>query len=316
MKDEQQAVSIVVPVKNEEENIAAFCDAVKKVLGSEAYELVFVDDGSTDGSWDKIRALADRDKHVKGVSFSRNFGKEAALMAGLSFASGDCVVTIDGDMQHPVEKIPEFIEQWRRGAKVVEGIKLERGKEGAAHRMLAHLFYRILGRSVGRDVDNTSDYKLIDREIADIILKMPEQHMFYRAITSWVGFKTASVSYEVGERRSGKSKWPAGKLIGYAFNNIAVFTSAPLQVITGFGIAFFLLAVVIGAISMIRWLSGNAMEGFTTVILLQLISGSIIMFALGLIGYYLGKIYEEMKKRPRYIISEKLGDFEDKGSKA
>lgn len=310
MRGENKLISLILPVYNEEDVI---CEMVSKLndfhperFGT-VFEVVIVDDGSKDGSWRKIEELSRRYENVRGVSFSRHFGKEAALVAGLAYSKGDAIVTIDSDMQHPIDKIGDFIICWQNGAKVVEGIKVSRGKENRIHRALAGSFYGMMSLAIGQKISNSSDFKLLDREVVDVILKMPEKQMFYRAITSWVGFETNYVEYEVLERQSGKSKWSPFQLFLYAIRNITSFSSAPLQMITIFAILFFVLAVVEGILVIIKLVNGTAVEGFATVILLQLISGAIIMFALGLIGYYISKLFDEARGRPRFIVEKETG---------
>lgn len=304
-------VSIVLPVYNEENIIENTVLEVEKILDSLklSYEMILVDDGSEDDTWKKIDKIEKerRGGIFKGILFSRNFGKEAALLAGLAYSKGDAVITMDSDLQHPPEKIPEFIKIWKNGYKIVEGIKSSRGDETTIHHTFASAFYKLLSRAVGTDMNNTSDFKLLDREVVNVILQMPEKQMFYRAISAWVGFKSTTVEFEVQKRTYGESKWTAVKLTQYAIRNITSFTSAPLQVITVLGGLFFLLAIFVGIFAMIKWVNGSAVEGFTTVILLQLIYGSITMFAMGLIGYYISKLSDEIRNRPRYIVEKEIG---------
>lgn len=305
-------LSIVVPAYNEEGLLVKLMEELSVTLTDFKqydYEVIFVNDGSTDGTWKEVCKLHEKTNmggRIWGISFSRNFGKEAAIMAGLAYANGGAVITMDSDLQHPPEVIPEFIQKWREGHKIVEGIKKNRGDESRLYRFFADRFYRIMSRAVGRDLRNTSDYKLLDREVVNILLKMPEKQIFYRAITSWVGFDTAYVEYDVKKRLSGKSKWSAAGLFLYAVRNITAFSSAPLQIITVCSICFFALGLYEGVLTLIRVVSGTAAEGFATVIILQLISGSIIMLGLGLIGFYLSKIYDEIRNRPQYIIEDKM----------
>ena len=229
------------------------------------------------------------------------------MLAGLAYASGKAVITMDSDLQHPPETICKFLDVWKEGYKVVEGVKSNRGQETVGYSLFAKGFYRMLSRALGKNLVNASDFKLLDREVVDVILKMPEKQMFYRAITSWVGFKSITIEYEVKERKYGKSKWTTVQLIQYAIRNITSFTSAPLQIITICSLLFLALGIWQGILAIVKWATGSALEGFTTVILLQFISGSIIMFALGLIGYYIAKLNDEIRNRPRYIIEEKIG---------
>ena len=253
-----------------------------------------------------IEKAAEKDNHVAGVHFSRNFGKESAMMAGLASAGGDCCVVMDCDLQHPPETVVEMYRLWEQGYEVVEGVKHSRGKESLAHRASAGMFYKIISKAVGIDMSRASDFKLLDRKAVDALLEMPERNAFFRALSAWIGYKTTSVEFDVREREEGVSKWSTKSLIRYAITNIVSFSSAPMQLVTGAGVFMFLLAVVLGIQTLVHYFTGNAVEGFTTVILLLLLIGSILMISLGIIGYYISKIYEEVKGRPRYLISRKI----------
>jgi len=302
-------LTVVLPAYNEAENVPLAAEAVSKILtGADIpHELVFVDDGSKDGTWAAIRAAGERFPQVRGVKFSRNFGKEAAIFAGLAQAKGDCAAVMDCDLQHPPEKLVEMYRLWQNGAQVVEGVKASRGKENPLHTFAAGSFYHILSRSTGIDMSRASDFKLLDRRAVDVLLAMREKNAFFRALSSWIGFETAQVEFEVQPRRAGSSKWPLRKLFKYAMTNIAAFSTAPLQLVTLLGAAVFLCSVALGGWSLWQKLSGRALEGFTTVILLQLVIGSALMICLGIIGYYIAKIYEEIKDRPRYIVADRWG---------
>ena len=271
------------------------------------YEIVFVDDGSKDATWMEIENAGKEDEHVNGVHFSRNFGKESAMMAGLENAGGDCVVVMDCDLQHPPETIVEMYRLWQQGYEVVEGVKRTRGKESVFHKMSAGLFYKMISKAVKIDMSRASDFKLMDRRAVEALLEMPERNAFFRALSSWIGFKTVSVEFDVHEREVGESKWSTKSLIRYAISNIVSFSSAPMMLVGFTGILGFLFAAILGIQTLVNYFSGNAVEGFTTVILLILIMGSFILMGLGIIGYYIAKIYEEVKCRPRYIISRKIG---------
>ena len=271
------------------------------------YELLFVDDGSKDKTWSEIQRCAENDPHVVGVHFSRNFGKEAAMFAGLETAKGDCAVVIDCDLQHPPEKIVEMYRLWEEGYEVVEGIKADRGEETGFHKFAANSFYGIISRATGMDMGSSSDFKLLDRKVVDTLNALPERAVFFRALSFWVGYRKTEVQYCVQERTEGESKWSTKSLIKYAITNIASFSSAPLPIVTVMGVLTLAIAVVFGVISLVQKIAGTAQPGFTTVILLLLIIGSFLMISLGIIGYYLARIYDEVKGRPRYIISRVCG---------
>ena len=302
-------LSVVLPSYNEEKMISIAAERLGSILSGAGidYELLFVDDGSKDKTWDEIQRCARADSHVVGVHFSRNFGKEAAMFAGLETAKGDCVVVIDCDLQHPPEKIVEMYRLWEQGYEVVEGIKEDRGEESGFHKFAANSFYSLISRATGMDMASSSDFKLLDRKVVDTLNALPERNVFFRALSFWVGYKKAEVRYCVQERTAGESKWSTRSLIKYAITNITSFSSAPLHLVTGMGVLTLIVALVFGVISLVQKLTGVALGGFTTVILLLLFIGSMLMISLGIIGFYLARIYDEIKGRPRYIISRICG---------
>ena len=305
-------LSVVLPSYNEEEMVPVAARTVHEILAAEGidHELLFVDDGSRDATWQRIREAAASVPAVRGVHFSRNFGKEAAIFAGLNEAKGDCVAVIDCDLQHPPEKLVEMYRLWEQGFEVIEGVKSDRGKESVMHRFAAKTFYAIISRATGIDMSRASDFKLLDRKAVNVILTMREKRAFFRALSSWVGFRTTEVSYEVRERTAGESKWSTWSLMKYAVSNITAFTAMPLHLVTVFGVITLLISVVLGIIALVQKIAGTALGGFTTVIILLLFLGSLIMISLGIIGYYVGNIYEEIKDRPRYIIADTCGEKE------
>ncbi len=302
-------LSVILPSYNEEKMIAKATERMAEILQPEKidYELLFIDDGSRDSTWAQINEAAEKDSHVVGVHFSRNFGKEAAMFAGLEQARGDCCVVIDCDLQHPPEKIVEMYRLWEQGYEVVEGIKEDRGEESGLHKFAANSFYGLISKATGMDMSSSSDFKLLDRKVVDTLNSLPERNVFFRALSFWVGYKKTSVSYCVQERTEGVSKWSTKSLIKYALTNISSFSSAPLHIVTVLGFIMLAVSVVLGIIALVQKISGVALGGFTTVILLLLFSASIIMISLGIIGYYIARIYDEIKGRPRYIISRICG---------
>ena len=306
-------ISLIVPCYNEEEAMPLFYKEASRVAaemkashGAE-FEFIFVDDGSRDGTLRVARELHAQDPRVRYVSFSRNFGKEAAMFAGLEQARGDCCVVIDCDLQHPPEKIVEMYRLWEQGYEVVEGIKEDRGEESGLHKFAANSFYGLISKATGMDMSSSSDFKLLDRKVVDTLNSLPERNVFFRALSFWVGYKKTSVSYCVQERTEGVSKWSTKSLIKYALTNISSFSSAPLHIVTVLGFIMLAVAFVLGIIALVQKISGVALGGFTTVILLLLFSASVIMISLGIIGYYIARIYDEIKGRPRYIISRICG---------
>lgn len=299
-------LSVVLPAYNEEQNIANTVRVLSGVLeqGGIPYELVFISDGSVDATYEEIEREAASNPHVKGAQFSRNFGKEAAIFAGLELACGDAVVVMDCDLQHPPSVIPQMWKLWQDGVEVVEGIKSSRGKESLWHRISAGLFYKLMSKLIKMDMNASSDFKLLDRKVVNVLLELPERNTFFRALTFWAGFRTESVEYEVQERQFGESKWSFFSLMKYAVSNATSFSTLPLQLITVMGMVMILFSVILAIQTMVKYLTGTAVEGFTTVILLILIVGGFLMLSLGIIGHYLARIYEEVKGRPKYIIGK------------
>ncbi len=309
-------LSVIIPSYNENENIRKTAAAVAEILRSEqiVYELIFVDDGSSDGTWGEITAAGEEDPNVRGIGFSRNFGKEGAIFAGLRSAQGDCAAVIDCDLQHPPELIPKMYRLWEGGAEVVEAVKASRGREGLFHRLFAKSFYKLMKSSSGINLDGASDFKLMDRRVINALNELPERITFFRALSSWVGFKTERVEFDVQPRAAGKSKFSMKNLFKFAVNSITSFTNVPIHIITWVGVLFGIMALILGVQTLARYFRGNAAEGFSTVILLILITGACVLVGIGVIGYYLSKIYEEIKHRPRYIISRTTGKNRGKDS--
>lgn len=306
-------LSIVLPAYNENVNIMKAYHAIKKIMENAEIpaELVYVNDGSKDNTWEEICTAAKLAKkeesdaiQVKGINFSRNFGKEAAVLAGLANASGEACVVMDCDLQHPPETLVEMYSLWQQGYEVVEGVKRSRGKENPIYKTGAKLFYRLMTKATKIDMSRASDFKLLDKKVVKSILSMPERNMFFRGLSAWVGFKKTEIEFDVQEREAGESKWSKWSLVKYAVKNIAAFSTAPMQLVTIAGGLTFFGAVILAIQTLVQYFMGHAVQGFTTVILLLLIIGSVIMMSLGIVGYYIAKIYEEVKRRPVYIISE------------
>ena len=299
-------LSIIIPAYNEEKLIANTASVISGILDGAGigHELLFVDDGSSDGTWAEINRSAESNPSVRGLRFSRNFGKESAMFAGLEAAKGDCCAVLDCDLQHPPEKLVDMYRLWEQGYEVVEGIKEDRGEESGSHRFAANTFYKLISKSTGMDMSNASDFKLLDRKVVDTLNAMPERNVFFRALSFWVGFKKATVSYCVRERTVGESKWSTRQLVKYAITNIASFSSVPLHVITVLGLVMLVISIIFSFIALVQKIAGVAASGFTTVIILMLFGFSIIMISIGIIAYYIGKMYEEVKGRPRYIVAE------------
>ena len=299
-------LSVVLHAYNEQQNIAYTTEVLSGLFEQNGidYELIFVSDGSSDATYEEIEKAAAANHRVKGAQFSRNFGKEAGIFAGLELSSGDAVVVMDCDLQHPPETILTMWQKWQEGVEIVEGVKSDRGKESIFYRMSAGLFYKIMSRLIKMDMNASSDFKLLDRKVVNVLLSLPERDTFFRALTFWAGFRSETVEYEVQERRYGSSKWSLWSLMRYAIFNATSFSTLPLQIVTFAGIASIFFSIALAVQTLVRFLMGASVEGFTTVILLILIIGGMIMLSLGIIGHYIARIYEEVKGRPRYIISK------------
>ena len=297
-------LSIIIPAYNEEQCIKRAYNAIHSLLAENNIEseFIFVNDGSSDRTHEIINELSSEQDNIIGLHFSRNFGKESAISAGLAAVSGNCAVVIDCDLQHPPEKIIEMYHLWEQGYEIVEGIKKERGQEKKMHSIGAKFFYSVISHMAGFDMANSSDFKLLDRKVIDVLNKMPERG-FFRAISYWVGYNKTIVEYDVGERVDGESKWSTHGLIKYALSNISSYSTAPMQTVTVLGVLMLIISVIFGVWALIDKITGRALEGMTTVIIITIFIGSIIMISLGIIGYYIARIYEEIKGRPKYIIS-------------
>ena len=297
-------LSIIIPAYNEEQCVKRAYNAIYSLLAENNIEseFIFVNDGSSDRTYEIINELSSEQNNIIGLHFSRNFGKESAISAGLAAVSGNCAVVIDCDLQHPPEKIVEMYRLWEQGYEIVEGIKKERGQEKKMHSIGAKFFYSVISYMAGFDMANSSDFKLLDRKVIDVLNKMPERG-FFRAISYWVGYNKTIVEYDVGERVDGESKWSTHGLIKYALSNISSYSTAPMQTVTVLGVLMLIISVIFGVWALIDKITGRALEGMTTVIIIIIFIGSIIMISLGIIGYYIARIYEEIKGRPKYIIS-------------
>jgi len=302
-------ISVVIPLYNEASHLRDLLSDLKAALQAVGcpFEVVLVDDGSSDNTWTKIEDEARMWPNLCAIRLSRNFGKELALCAGLERARGNAVIVMDGDGQHPPSLLPLLIEKWRAsGVDIVEAVKLKRGRESVASRIGALTFYVILNKLSGFELKGASDFKLIDRRVRDTWLAMRERNVFFRGMTAWMGFRTIQIPFEVGPRRAGKSGWSYLRRAKLALIGITTFSSFPLRLVTFAGMIFFLFAVGLGIQTLYLKLAGRAFTGFATVILLELIIGSLLMISLGIIGEYLARIYEEVKGRPRYIVSESI----------
>jgi glycosyltransferase involved in cell wall biosynthesis len=303
--------SVVAPVYNEEETIPVFYARLTAVLEGlgEPYEIVLVNDGSRDGSYAAMCELNARDPHVKVVDFSRNFGHQVAISAGLDHARGNAVVIIDSDLQDPPEVIRELIDRWRAGAEVVYAQRRSRVGETRFKLLTAAAFYRLIARLTSVDIPrDTGDFRLLDRKVVDTLVRMRERHRFMRGLSVWVGFRQEAVRYDRAERFAGETKYPLRKMIKFSLDAITSFSHVPLQLATtlGFviaGISF--LGIIVAAI--VRLFNGGIVGQGTTISVALLLGGIQLIF-LGVIGEYLGRIYDEVRARPLYIAREVLGE--------
>ena len=299
-------LSIIIPAYNEEESLTHVAPAIHDVLDDEniSFEIIFIDDGSTDRTYMRIKELSRESDNIHGYKFSRNFGKEAAIWAGLQKINGDVCVVMDCDLQHPPSAIPKMYRAWESGYEVVEGVKSHRGSESAVYKFFSKAFYRIMASISGFDMKTSSDFKLLDKRVVNELLELKERNAFFRGLSFWVGFNSTQVEYEVAPRVYGTTKWSVVSLAKYALSNIVGFSTAPMQLVTVIGIALLIASFGVMIHTIISYFAGHSLEGFTTIILLLLLIGGGLMISLGIIGVYIAKIYDEVKSRPRFIISE------------
>jgi polyisoprenyl-phosphate glycosyltransferase len=307
-------ISVVAPVYNEGAGVDRFVRRMAEVFGEAGlrYELVLVDDGSADDSWSRVVRHGVLDPRVRGVRLSRNFGKEAAVLAGLTHAGGDAVIVIDADLQHPPSAIPAMVRAWRDGADVVEAVKRNRTGQSLAGRLAARTFNAAFTGLTKVDLVNATDFRLLSRTALDALLQLPEHSSFFRGTSSWIGFRRAAVEVEIDHREGGASRWTFRSLFRLAVNGITSFTSAPLHLVTLVGLAFAAFSVLLGVQTLVRWLRGGSVAGFPTVILLLLVMGTFVLLGLGVIGEYLARIHEEVRGRPRYLVQARSEPSLDK----
>ena len=300
--------SIIAPIYNEIENIPELYRRVTEVMQSarEPWELILVDDGSTDGSTEKIRELAKADKHVRPVIFARNFGHQVAITAGWDYARGAAVVIIDADLQDPPEAILDLAAKWKEGYEVVYAVRAEREGETWFKKFTASLFYRLIRWITDVDIPvDTGDFRLMDRKVVDVLKQMKERHRFPRGMSAWVGFKQVGVEYKRSARVAGVTKYPFRKMLKLAVNAITGFSYFPLQVATFFGFISAGVAIVaIPIVAILRMTGSHFFEGQTTTLISVLFLGGVQLISLGILGEYIGRLYDEAKGRPLYIVRE------------
>lgn len=299
-------ISLIVPVFNEEQAIGCFYQAVRQEpsLRGHQIEIVFINDGSTDRTTDLARAIALIDSDVMLINFSRNFGKEPALFAGLEYASGDVLIPMDVDLQDPIDVIPRFIREWENGAEVVLAKRRDRSSDSYLKRQCASMFYHLLNRIAYTHIEeNVGDFRLMDRKVVDVIKTLPEQQLFMKGVLAWAGFRTVVIEYDRASRSSGKSKFNGWKLWNLALEGITSFSTVPLRVWSYVGGAISLVALIYAAYMVLdKLLYGNEVPGYPSLMTTVLFLGGVQLIGIGILGEYIGRIYMEAKHRPRYVI--------------
>jgi len=305
----------VVPVYNEEEVLQVSYARLNGVLTGLGitYELIFINDGSRDRTPEMLRELSERDANVKVVFFSRNFGHQAAITAGMEYSSGDAVVVIDADLQDPPEVIPLMLEKWREGFDVVYGKRVKRHGETAFKKISARLFYRILRKMTVTDIPvDTGDFRLIDRKVCDTLTTFGERSRFVRGLVSWVGFKQTSVEFIREERFAGETKYPLRKMIELSISGMVSFSNKPLRLAAFFGLVSSASGFIWLLILLINSISGAQTEGWAVAVAIMLFTQGLVFITIGIMGEYMGRIYDEVRARPYYIVRDTLGFVEKK----
>ncbi|WP_223505139.1 glycosyltransferase family 2 protein [Pseudomonas sp. GL-RE-29] len=304
-------VSLIVPVFNEEQAVELFYRAVRRELTLDGveFEIVFINDGSTDRTADQVTALAQADELVTLINFSRNFGKEPALFAGLEYATGDAVIPMDVDLQDPINVIPLLIEQWQKGADVVLAKRRNRSADGYLKRHSAALFYHLLNRiSYTRIEENVGDFRLMDRKVVDVIRALPEHQLFMKGVLSWAGFNSVVVEYERARRVAGSSKFNGWKLWNLALEGVTSFSTVPLRLWTYVGGCVSIFAVLYAVYMVLdKVFFGNSVPGYPSLMTAILFLGGVQLIGIGILGEYIGRIYIEAKHRPRYVVKDIVG---------
>jgi len=300
-------LSVVAPVFNEEETVREFHRRVGEALAGIEHEVVLVDDGSADRTPQLLAALAAADPRLRVITLSRNFGHQAALTAGLDHARGNVVVMMDADLQDPPELLPKMIEEWRRGSDVVYAVRRERAGESRMKLVTARWFYRVFARLAQIEFEqNAGDFRLLDRAALDALGSMRERARFLRGMSVWVGFRQSAVPYERDARFAGETKFSTRKMLRFSFDAITSFSNVPLQVATLLGFSFALVAFVGIPIAVVMKIFGLYVSGIATVLLAVLLLGGVQLIAIGIIGEYIGRVYDEVKRRPLYIVRERV----------
>ena len=300
-------ISIVVPAYNEAEGIRAFLKQLSSALSGIDFEIIMVDDGSRDGTWQEIRSEKENCPNLSALRFTRNFGKEAAILAGLRHARGSAVIVMDADGQHPPSLIPSMLEIWRAGrAHIVAARKTARQSDSLAAKANARIFNAVMKLMTGLDLSNASDFRLLDRRVVDALLDFPEKVRFFRGMTVWTGFSTVNIGFEVPPRIAGSNHWSTSQLAKLAVVAITSFSSRPLGLIFRLGLLGIAASFLLFLQAIYSWASGIAVSGWTSLTVVILLFGSANLLGIGVLGAYLSQIFDEIKRRPEYLVSEKL----------
>ncbi len=307
--------SVVIPVFNEESVVTECYNRLKSVMDqvAEPYELIFINDGSRDKTEEMLGEICDRDRHVKLISFSRNFGHQTAITAGMDHSAGQAVVVIDADLQDPPEVIPEMIAKWKEGFDVVYGQRTSRKGETAFKKITSKLFYRILKRMTNVEIPvDAGDFRLIDRKVCDVLSSLTEKNRYVRGLVSWVGFRQTAVLFQREERFAGETKYPFKKMVKFAIDGITTFSYKPLKLATylGFSVSF-LSFIYLLVVLYLKLFTDRTISGWASTLSVSLIFNGVVLMMLGIIGEYIGRIYDETKNRPLYVIREKKGFYDE-----
>jgi len=307
MNLQETTISLVIPCYNEEGNIEAIYQLIKNELdGFVDYELVFVDDGSTDNTLLTIVKLSQQDKRVHYIALSRNFGHQNALKAGLDYANGNCVISLDADLQHPPRLIKEFIEKWQQGYEVVYSIRKDDSELSIFKRFTSKLFYKFINLFSDTSIqEGAADFRLLDRKVVNVIKSLPENYLFIRGLTSWVGFHQIGIEYSLEKRFSGQTKYSLKRMIHFASSGITSFSTKPLRLSIYLGFFIAIVSFIYGLFAIYQAIfTSNVIQGWTSVIVSVLFIGGIQLIMIGILGEYLGKLFMENKRRPNYVIKE------------
>jgi glycosyltransferase involved in cell wall biosynthesis len=311
----RELVTVVIPVLNEAANLNGLLDRLRPVLGGLGvrWEVLFVDDGSSDDTLRVLKALNQRDQRITAISLSRNFGKEIALAAGLKYARGDAAILMDADLQHPPEVLSQFIDRWREGYQVVYGQRMDRAEEGPIRRFFARAYYKIFNALAKTDIpEGAGDFRLLDRCAIDAMNRIGESSRFNKGLFSWIGFRSIAVPYSTAARAAGTSKWSYRRLAHFALDGLTSFSTLPLRVWSLLGLAISITAFAYALIVLVQTLVlGVDVPGYPSLIISVMFFAGVQLITLGVIGEYLGRVYEEVKARPLFIVAEEVGLSED-----